>query len=122
LERLADYGPKGSIWWDCVFEPVKNEQGEIIGVSYVSRNINDRKFDEEKIKEQNRLLTRVAEIQSHDYRGPVASILGLMNLIEEDDYNASKEYLVMLQGAVKKLDEKIKEVVIVASTQAIKID
>jgi len=45
-----------------------------------------------------------------------------MNLIEEDDYNASKEYLVMLQGAVKKLDEKIKEVVIVASTQAIKID
>jgi len=28
----------------------------------------------------------------------------------------------MLQGAVKKLDEKIKEVVIVASTQAIKID
>ena len=116
LEWLADYGIMGSIWWDCVFEPVKNEWSEIIGVSYVARNINDRKIDEEKIKEQNRLLSRVAEIQSHDYRGPVASILGLMNLIEADDYKASKEYLIMLQSAVKNLDEKIQEVVSVVST------
>jgi len=111
LERLGDYGQKGTIWWDCVFEPVRNDNGEIIGVSYVSRNINDRKLNEERILEQNRSLSRVAEIQSHDYRGPVATILGLMALIRGDDYVASKEYLMMLNTAVEQLDEKIHDVV-----------
>lgn len=111
LERLADYGSKGKVWWDSVFTPVRNDTGEIVGVSHVARNINDRKLIEKQIIEKNRLLLKVAEIQSHDYRGPVATILGLMNLIKEDDYVASKEYLVMLNTAVEKLDEKIHEVV-----------
>jgi PAS domain S-box-containing protein len=110
LERLADYGSKGTVWWDCVFTPVRNDNGEIVGVSYVARNINDRKLIEENIIEKNRLLLKVAEIQSHDYRGPVATILGLMGLIKADNYVASKEYLVMLNASVEKLDEKIHEV------------
>jgi PAS domain-containing protein len=36
-ELLADYGIKGKVWWDCTFEPVSNNCGEIIGVSYVAR-------------------------------------------------------------------------------------
>lgn len=111
LERQGDYGEKGKIWWDCVFTPVRDDTGMIIGVSYVARDINERKLHEEKIIQQNRLLSKIAEIQSHDYRGPVASILGLMNLIEEDGYVASKEYLMMMQSAVEMLDEKIHEVV-----------
>jgi len=110
LEKLADYGLKGKVWWDCVFTPVRNDHDEIIGVSYVTRNISDRKLIEGQIIEKNRLLLKVAEIQSHDYRGPVATILGLMNLIKEDSYVASKEYLVMLEKAIKKLDEKIHDV------------
>jgi PAS domain S-box-containing protein len=111
VERLADYGAKGKVWWDCVFEPIKDETGSVVGVSYVTRNINDRKVNEERILEQNRQLCRIAEIQAHDYRGPVTSILGLMNVIEAEGYIASKEYLLMLQTAVKRLDEKIYEVV-----------
>ena len=115
LERLADYGCKGKIWWDCVFEPVRTDNGDIIGVTYVIRNINDSKLHEKMILDQNHLLTRIAEIQSHDYRGPVATILGLMNLIKEDDYMASREYLIMLKDATEKLDEKIHEVVDIVS-------
>jgi len=115
LETLADYGSKGKVWWDCVFTPVRNDRDEIIGVSYVARNINERKLIEEQIMEKNRLLLKVAEIQSHDYRGPVATILGLMSIIKEDNYVASKEYLLMLETAVKKLDEKIHEVVAIVS-------
>ena len=110
-EWLADYGIKGKVWWDCTFEPVRNNNGEIMGVSYVARNIDERKLNEEKIKEQRKQLLKIAKIQSHDYRGPVTTILGLMNLIEEDDYLATKEYLTMLHAAVKRLDEKIYEVV-----------
>lgn len=116
MERLTDYGAKGRVWWDCTFDCVKNCKDEIIGASYITRNISERKFYEEKIVEQNRLLTRIAEIQSHDYRAPVASIIGLMQLIELDDYVASKEYLLMLQRAAHALDEKIHEVVNIVTT------
>jgi PAS domain S-box-containing protein len=115
LEKLANYGVEGQNWWHWIFEPVKNDNGEIIGVSYIVRDINERKLYEEKVKEQNKILLRVAEIQAHDYRAPVASILGLMNLIEEDDYIASKEYLIMMQTAARNLDEKIHEVMNVIS-------
>ena len=69
------------------------------------------KLNENKIIAQNAALLKIAEIQSHDYRGPLASILGLMNLIADDDYIASKEYLIMLHKAVNNLDEKIHGVV-----------
>lgn len=111
LEQQANYGTMGTIWWDCAFEPVRNDKDEIIGVSYVARNITERKASEEKIMVQNKLLSKIAQIQSHDYRGPVASILGLMNLIELEDYVAPKEYLLMMQTAVKNLDEKIHDVI-----------
>jgi len=111
LERLADLGDQGKVWFDCRFEPVRNDMDEIIGVSYLTRNINERKINELKIIQQNNSLLKIAEIQSHDYRGPVATILGVMNLIEADHYLASKEYLQMLHAATTNLDGKIQEVV-----------
>lgn len=110
-ERLGDYGSKGKIWWKCIFEPVNDLDGNIIGVSYTACNINDRKLFEQRILDQNKSLLDIAKIQSHEYRGPVATIIGLMNLIKEDGYVASKEYLEMLEVAVNQLDDKIRSVV-----------
>lgn len=99
------------IWWDSIFEPVRDANGEMMGVSYIARDINKRKLDSEKILEQNRILKRIAHIHSHEYRGPVCAILGIMDLIEGDEFVASREYLLMLQKAVKKLDDKTHTVV-----------
>lgn len=118
-EQLADYGSKGKIWWDCIFQPVRDQADNVIGVSFVARNVTARKLSEEKLREKNRLLSRIAEIQSHEYRAPVASILGLMSLIEEADYQPPKEYLVLLGEAVKQLDEKIRAVVKLANDPAL---
>ena len=111
LEKLKGFIEGDKIWKECSFEPVINDIGEIIGVSYTERDINKRKLNELKIIDQKEALMKIAQIQSHDYRGPVATILGLMNLIENDNYVASKEYLLMLHNATKKLDEKIHDVV-----------
>jgi PAS domain S-box-containing protein len=111
VEELTDYGEKGMFWWECDFEPVKDDANEVVGVSYVTRDITERKLNQNKINAQNNVLAQIAVVQSHDYRGPLASILGLMNLIAADDFSASKEYLVMLHSAVNKLDQKIREVV-----------
>lgn len=99
------------IWWDSIFEPVRDSHGKMMGVSYIARDINKRKLDSEKILEQNRILKRIAHIHSHEYRGPVCAILGIMDLIEGDEFVASREYLLLLQKAVKRLDDKTHTVI-----------
>ena len=75
--------------------------------------IQNKKLErsEAKLRRQNQSLRKIAHVQSHDYRGPVASILGLMNIIKEEDYALSKDYLLMIEDAVKNLDDKICTVV-----------
>ena len=63
------------------------------------------------VKEQNDKLIEIGQMQSHELRNPVASILGIMELIKEDEYNAQKEHLLLLEAASEKLDEKIKLII-----------
>lgn len=103
------------VWWDSIFEPVRNKNGEMMGVSYIARNINKRKMDSVRIIKQNKILKEIANIHAHEYRGPVCAILGIMSLIEADDYAATKEYLMMLQKAVRALDDKTRSVISLVS-------
>lgn len=64
-----------------------------------------------KMSDQNKSLLEIAYIQSHEYRRPVASIMGLMNIIKGYNYRASKKCLMMMEAAVNELDEKIRIVV-----------
>jgi len=111
-QEMLSYGELSErVWWDSIFEPVRNTKGEMMGVSYIARNINKRKMDSVRILNQNKILKDIANIHAHEYRAPVCAIMGIMNLIEADDYAATKEYLLMLQKAVKELDAKTHAVI-----------
>lgn len=110
-EGYTDYPELGRIWWEASFEPAYNNENEIIGISYLIRNVTDRKLYEQKIIEQNQSLIKIAYIQAHEYRGPLTSIMGLMNLIKEEEYIAPPEYLQMMETVVNKLDAKIHEII-----------
>jgi signal transduction histidine kinase len=90
---------------------VKDEQGNIISVVYNATDINEQKQRIAEITAKNESLLNIAYIQSHEYRRPVASILGLMELIKDDINLSCNEYLAMMEKAVQELDEKIKSVV-----------
>ncbi|GGC74004.1 hypothetical protein GCM10011387_29510 [Pedobacter quisquiliarum] len=111
-QEMLSYGELSErVWWDSIFEPVRNTKGEMMGVSYIARNINKRKTDSVRILKQNKILKDIAYIHAHEYRAPVCAIMGIMSLIEADDYVATKEYLLMLQKAVKELDAKTHTVI-----------
>jgi PAS domain S-box-containing protein len=110
-EGSTDYEDIGTIWWEAAFESARNDDNEIIGVSYLIRNVTERKIKEQKIIEQNKSLLKIAHIQAHEFRAPLTSIMGLMTLIEDADYEAPREYLEMLSEAVYALDNKIKSIV-----------
>ncbi|RZL05811.1 MAG: PAS domain S-box protein [Pedobacter sp.] len=111
IEELQLHYEDKRIWWQIAYEPAYDNWNNVLGLSFTATNINERKHQEEKINDRNQALSKIAYMQSHDFRGPVASILGLMNMIREQDYQASKEYLKLLEEAAKDLDEKIHAVV-----------
>lgn len=106
-EVLGQYEDE-SIWWEMHFCPARDVSGNIIGVSFNSVDITASKKQQQAILIQNSSLRQIAYIQSHEFRKPVASILGLMHLIKESDYSEAKHYLPYMEQAVNELDEKIR--------------
>ncbi|MBX2907626.1 MAG: GAF domain-containing sensor histidine kinase [Taibaiella sp.] len=72
-----------------------------------------------QVEVRNKTLMDIADIQSHEFRGPLSTVLGLMYLIKEDGYNANREYLELMEEAIGRLDDKIH--LVVKSTEAIRI-
>jgi len=91
-----------------------------LGVDMLTKSVHEIEQKKQAIEAQNTHLKKIAQIQSHEFRSPVCSILSLMNLIKYEGYNPSKEYLMMMEEAVKNLDAKICSVVELAS--AVKYD
>ena len=110
-EILINYPDQESKWWSISFEPVKEEDGSINSVAYSASNISESKLLQAKVLAQNESLINIAHIHSHEYRKPVASILGLMELIRAGNYRPPKKYLMLMEHAVKELDEKIRKAI-----------
>jgi PAS domain S-box-containing protein len=98
-------------WWVVKFEPAFGTNGEIIGVSVNVADVTSRVERENMVMMQNAQLREIAFIQSHEFRRPVSSILGLMQLMEMDGRMNDMEEWEMMQRAVKELDDKIKGIV-----------
>lgn len=111
LETPVSYDNGETLWWSLVFEAARNPAGEVIGVSYHATDITQRICQQKEINAQHDSLERIAYIQSHEMRRPVASIIGLVDLLEQDDATANSQELPMLKKAVQELDEKIKMIV-----------
>ncbi|HTE00829.1 MAG TPA: GAF domain-containing protein [Mucilaginibacter sp.] len=110
-EGSTDYGVHGLIYWEASFETAKDPENNIIGVSYIIRDVTDRKIKELKIIAQNQSLLKIAHQQAHEFRAPLTTITGMMDLIKAEDYNAPKEYYALLESAVQNLDGMIREIV-----------
>ncbi|QQL50174.1 GAF domain-containing protein [Mucilaginibacter ginkgonis] len=109
-EVLIDYVDIAT-WWRITLRPVLNDDKRVVAVSYSAMNIHETKQHVEEISRQNNKLQEIAIIQSHGYRKPVASILGLIDIIRRDGNSVDEEILGMLEKAAIDLDEQIRKVV-----------
>ncbi|MBS1687130.1 MAG: tetratricopeptide repeat protein [Bacteroidetes bacterium] len=67
----------------------------------------------EHIKKQSQVLREISHMQAHDVRGPVASILGLVELFNYNDLTDPTNKVVIegITSVTKDLDEAVKEVI-----------
>ncbi len=99
------------IWLDTYIVPFKDQSDEITKYVFIRFDISERKAIQEKLEIKNFELDSFVYHTSHDLRAPLASILGLTSLIDqEDDLDKVKKFNNMIKESVKKQDEFIKSI------------
>jgi PAS domain S-box-containing protein len=83
----------------------KENTGEIEGVISISRDITERKLFESKLEEKIKELDTFIYRSSHDLKGPLASLQGLINVAKSEvqDIKAN-EYIGLIERSVNHLD------------------
>jgi PAS domain S-box-containing protein len=100
-----------SFWFEVSFEPARGANNDIIGVAVNATDITTRKKDADFINQQNEALQRIATIQSHELRRPVASLLGLMEVLKLDEHYVFNSCYPMIEITINELDSKIRDIV-----------
>lgn len=115
--------PSGVVYREMHYEPVR-KAGEVKYVSVISLDITSKKERDaqrekteheksilvEQLINQNNDLLQFSFIASHNLRGPVASVLGLLNLMKSHEIPEGTAMLIsMLRQSVNRLDSVIKD-------------
>ncbi len=111
---ISGPGPGGDfVTYQFTFSPVFGEDDRVNHIGCFAYNVTERIAEQKLIEAQNDRLRRIAWFQSHEVRGPVARILGLVQLFNntkpDDPFN---EVVVQSLGvAAHELDHVVRSIV-----------
>ena len=99
--------------FEISFNPIYNENGKISGVGCFARNITQRLKSEKAIIDQNERLRHIASLTSHELRRPVASMLGLIAIMDRGNFfnPDNKEIIEHLLTVGNEIDQVIRLIV-----------
>ena len=111
-ERKVEYEQDMVVYWKATYLPAYDEEGEVIGVAFNITNIDAQRKYELALEEKNQKLEEIAHLQSHEIRRPVASLLGLLNLLNPKNFDGENRKIVeMMHNTVHEMDNIIHKVV-----------
>lgn len=100
----------------------RDEQQAITGLLITYSDITDRKSTEEKLQLAQRELNTFIYKSSHDLKGPLSSILGLIHLLEKETESENvSPCLGMIRQSAEKLDRMLNELLNVVRIKREKI-
>ena len=113
VDKGIDPTTKGLLNFEISFHPIINSDKIITGVGCLAKNITQRLKTEKAIVEQNGRLRLIASLTSHELRRPVASLLGLLNIIDRTNiYNPDNfEIMDHLFTVGNEIDEVIRLII-----------
>jgi PAS domain S-box-containing protein len=89
----------------------KSENGKVVRLIGTNRNVTEDILVQEKLKSQNKALRDIAFIQSHEVRRPLANILGVIEVLNNNNTVANKDILDHLIQSANELDTQIRSIV-----------
>jgi PAS domain S-box-containing protein len=115
---------------DLVVEPLKDENGDIVGLTAASTDITERKMAEDALHEAkvqaeiaSRAKSELLANMSHELRTPLNAIIGFSSSIKEETYGPIghekyKEYIDDISGSGQHLLELINDILDVSAIEA----
>ncbi len=110
-------GPEEQCYLEVLLQPIK-ESGKLTRISLVGVDITELRKKENKLVKineelilQNQQLNQFSYVISHNLRGPIVTLLGLINVIEEynDDMHLKEEMFIHIKKTALNLDTVIKD-------------
>ncbi len=89
----------------------KSESGKVVRLIGTNRNVTEDVMVQEKLKSQNKALRDIAFIQSHEVRRPLANILGVIEVLNNNNTVSNKDILDHLIQSANELDTQIRSIV-----------
>ena len=89
--------------------------GQVTNIMTLNVSLKLLRENHDEIESQYKALREIAHVQSHEVRAPLCNALGVMDLIRMEDYRADKDHLVIIEDALRQLDNKIHTIVRAAS-------
>lgn len=109
--------PMMTCWVRAEFTPVY-DRNKVLGVLHHVQNISDLKKYASQSERQTQLLEHIAWIQSHQTRQPLASLLGLIHILEKESLTPENRKVIdMIQETALKLEQVIQQTVIKANLE-----
>ena len=110
FEMFAAQGNSKPRHWDIVKVPLI-EQGRVIGVHMIARDITEKTQAQEEIFAQNKDLQQFTYIVSHNLRAPLASALGLVDILgtKEPGSPEFEDTRTYLQTSLHQLDHVLQD-------------
>ncbi len=103
---------KENIFYEISYNPIYDTNNNVSGVSVFARDITQRKTNEATIVQTNFELDSFVYRASHDLRAPLRSILGLVNIINNQAIEADKvNYIRLIEKSAIKLDNFISDLI-----------
>ncbi len=119
--------------YEISFNPIFDEKGEVFGVGCFGRDITERRKHEKErsqligeLIERNKGLEEFGYVTSHKVRAPVASILGLINVMNNQKVNLEngqlKSFLDYLSTSANSLDQTLKDLTSILDMQKSRLE
>ena len=95
------------------FNPIRNAANEVIGVGCFGHDISERLKTQEALMQQNERLMKIASLSSHELRGPVATLMGLIDVLDKENPANPQNSQIHehMQTVSQELDEVIRLIV-----------
>jgi PAS domain S-box-containing protein len=113
INESIDPHSKEVLSFEINFNPIYNAAGEINGIGCFARNITQHLKTEKALIDQNDRLRHIASLTSHELRRPVASMLGLIAIMDRTNFfnPDNKEIIEHLLTVGNEIDEVIRLIV-----------
>ncbi|HEX8548814.1 MAG TPA: PAS domain S-box protein [Cytophagaceae bacterium] len=104
-KEFSGFSSLEKVYYEISYNPIYSDESVINGVSVFARDITLRKVAEDNIMRANFELDSFVYRASHDLRAPLRSVLGLVNIIKEEESAEKRNYYFgLIEKSIGKLD------------------